>query len=43
MLVEVLFCDVNGWVLGGMRFGVLVEELFGELDGRVLGGAVLQD
>ena len=35
-----LFCELDGRVLGGMRFGVLVEVLFGELDGRVQGGAV---
>ena len=38
MLVEVLFCELDGWVLGGMQFGVLVEVLFCELDGWVLGG-----
>ena len=35
---EVLFCELDGWVLGGMQFGVLVEVLFCELDGWVLGG-----
>ena len=25
VLVEVLFCELDGWVLGGMQFGVLVE------------------
>ena len=25
MLVEVLFCELDGRVLGGMQFGVLVE------------------
>ena len=38
VLVEVLFCELDGWVLGGMQFGVLVEVLFCELDGWVLGG-----
>ena len=35
--MEVLFCEIDGWVLGGMRFGVLVEVLFCEIDGQVLG------
>ena len=35
VLVEVLFCELDGWVLGGMQFGVLVEVLF-------CGGAVLR-
>ena len=26
---ENVFCEVNGWVLGGMQFGVLVQVLFG--------------
>ena len=35
MLGEVLFGELDGWVLGAMKFGVLVEVevLFGELDG----------
>ena len=37
MLAEVLFCESDGRVLGGMQFGVLVEVLFCESDGRVLG------
>ena len=36
MLVEVLFCEIDGRVLGGMRFGVLVEVLFCKIDGQVL-------
>ena len=35
MLVEVLFCDSAGRVLGGMQLRVLVEVLFCEL---LLGG-----
>ena len=38
VLVEVLFCETDCRVLGGMRFGALVEVLLGKLDGRVLGG-----
>ena len=37
MLVEVLFCESDGRVLGGMQFRVLVEVLFCEIDGRVPG------
>ena len=37
-LVEVLFCDIDGWVLRGMQFGVLVQVPLCEIDGRVLGG-----
>ena len=42
---EVLFCELDGWVLRGMQFGVLVEVprargmQFG--DGRLLGGHVV--
>ena len=50
LVVEVLFCESDGRVLGGMQFGVLVEVLFCELDGRcghavwgVGGGAVLRE
>ena len=27
VLVEALFCELDGWVSGGMQFGVLVEVL----------------
>ena len=36
--MEVLFCKVDGLVLGGMQFRVLVEVPLCETDGRVLGG-----
>ena len=32
VLVEVLFCKIDGRVLGGMWLGVLVEVLFCEID-----------
>ena len=41
MLVEVLFCEIDGRVLGGMQFGVLVEVPLCETGaggGAVLGG-----
>ena len=38
MLVEVLFCELDGRALGGMQFGVQVEVPLCEIDGRVLGG-----
>ena len=38
MLVGVLFCEIDGQVLGGMQFGVLVEVPLCKVDGRVLGG-----
>ena len=34
VLAEVLFCQSDGRVLGGMQFGVLVEVLFA----RVMAG-----
>ena len=34
VLVEVLFCEIDGRVLRGMQFGVLVEVLFCEIDFR---------
>ena len=37
MLVEVLFCETDMRLTGGMQFGVLVEVLFCETDGQVLG------
>ena len=37
MLAEILLCESDGRVLGGMQFQVLVEVLFCENDGRVLG------
>ena len=33
-----LFCELDGRVLGGMQLGVLVEVPLCEIDGRVLGG-----
>ena len=33
-----LFCKIDGRVLGGMQFRVLVEVPLCETDGRVLGG-----
>ena len=38
VLVEVLFCEIDGRVLEGMQFRVLVEVPLCEIDGRVLGG-----
>ena len=32
MLVEVLLCELDGRVLGGMQLAVLVEVLFCEID-----------
>ena len=41
MLVEVLFCESDGRVLGGMQIGALVEvqlcEIYGRMPGVVLG------
>ena len=37
VLVEVLFCESDGRVLGGMQFWVLVEVLFCDIEGRVPG------
>ena len=37
VLVEVLFCEIDGLWLGGMQFGVLVEVLCCKIDGQVLG------
>ena len=34
VLVEVLFCEMDGRALGGTQLGVLVEVLFCESDGR---------
>ena len=34
---EVLFCEIDGRVLGGMQFWVLVELLCCKIDGQVLG------
>ena len=34
--------EIDGWVLGGMQFGVLVQVLFGMLFGDCA-GAFLQD
>ena len=43
VLMEVLFCEIDGRVLGGMQFGVLVEVLvevlFCESDGPGWPGA----
>ena len=36
--MEVLFCKVDGLVLGGMQLRALVEVPLCEIDGRVLGG-----
>ena len=36
--MEVLSCEIDGRVLGGMQFRVLVEVPLCETDGRVLGG-----
>ena len=36
--MEVLFCEIDGPVQGGMQVGVLVEVLFCVMDGWVLGG-----
>ena len=33
-----LFCELDGRVLGGIQLGLLVEVSFCEVDGRVLGG-----
>ena len=41
--MEVLLCEIDGRVLGGMQFRVLVEAPLCETDGRVLGGAVFPD
>ena len=35
VLAEVLFCESDGRVLGGMQFGVLVEVLLCESDGSL--------
>ena len=35
--MEVLFCKIDGRVLGGMQFGALVEVLLCEIGGRALG------
>ena len=36
--MEMLFCDIDGRVQGGMQLRVLVEASLCETDGRVLGG-----
>ena len=37
VLVEVLFCELDGRVLGGVQFAVLVEVPLCEIDGQALG------